>query len=47
MQEESKQQAKLLALADFENVLSLSESSLKFMTTKMKMTPLAPEKVHD
>jgi hypothetical protein len=33
MQEESKE-AKLLALTDLENLLSLSDSSIKFMTTK-------------
>ena len=46
MQEESKE-AKLLALTDLENLLSLSDSSIKFMTTKQKMNPLSPQKVHD
>jgi hypothetical protein len=45
--EESKQQAKLLALADLENLLALSESSLKYMTTMLRMDPLGPSEVNE
>jgi len=43
---EEQKDSKVFNLEDFENMLNLCKLSFDFMKTKLKINPLAPEKVH-